>query len=322
MKRRWNKSGFVEWAAVAGIAMIGAFTVSYLLYANKKDPGLAAEARFDLKLVMDRLLLALASESECQQIFTSAPLNALTFTDGDVGTVAMDLTSLEAYSKTIAAVGETIAGGEISKIWLENYAKAPDVGPYHQHFAKFKIQARSGAFSRPVSESFNIGVLVDNNNKIQYCFLDESIALKTCMMTGGYYDPAQGKCKFNFTDRECDDPKSCVTGIYDGTEPGGHQIGELKCSKQMQAPPRPPPPPLHCFCACTRMFAVNGERCGQAGPLFTTAGWCLIDQSQPGCINSPECAGGPPYSPPCEVTQAGSYDWTGCILSSTPPEGC
>lgn len=254
-KRKFERGGS-ELILVMIMAVVGISVGAYLLSHDPFKAAVLAESRHDLDSIRDSVVLALSDEQECKQAFTSAPLSALDYSGGDPGTVGMDMVAFASHGVTIASVGQDIVGGKINKVWLENSKVSPSLGGLRHFQPILKIQADSYATGNTISARIPIDVLVDGANKVQYCYLSDSVALRTCVGAGGVFDPtATPSCRFNFTDSKCATAHACVTGL--------DPLGNLLCSGVMTPPPPPPPPPTRCFCdgSCFPTTWMDGQPC-------------------------------------------------------------
>lgn len=236
-----SQKGSAEAFIIIGLATALLLIISfYIAGMNTTSLALGSEARSDFYRIIDKISLGLASETECQAAFTSAPLNALSFVAGNPGSRAMTIDALPARGANLAFVGQSLTGGTVTDIWLENDLLYPKISNFEHYRVNLKIQAESSTRKTPLIGALQLGVLVDNSGKIQYCYLNESVAIKTCQITGGFFDPTKTpQCRFTFTGTQCNNTASCVRGVGSN--------GKLICSAPI---PTPTPPPTVYMCVC------------------------------------------------------------------------
>jgi hypothetical protein len=179
-------------------------------------------------------------------------------------------------------------------------------------------------FFRPTVETIQLGVLVDGAGKIQFCYLNESVAIKTCQMAGGTFDPfppiGRPKCRFNYAGISCSDPASCVTDVT--------PAGQIVCS-DVPAGPSDPGPATWCVCGCVNQMGLPpGAACGSynvgagdpAGACLGGPGICTnysYASDQGWAIGNPM-----PGAPGATIDSITNL--TGCITlpAGTLPGGC
>lgn len=262
-----NNKGSIALLSALMIAVLGALTLSFLSRQSPLHAVIELEEKLEIESLKNKLTLALFSENDCANIFTSAPLDSYIYNDGDTGTVAMDISSsgISAYGQSIVKQGDLTSRGKVTGLWIENYLLGSETNTYNSYQALLKIKTSANTGGATLTESIPINLIVNKvSKKVSYCYLNNSVAIATCHSTGGVFDPtASPACRYSFTNRICP-LNSFVSSIAND--------GSLKCTKSAASPPTPPPSPSLPFCLTSTdpMNAggvTSAGQCQQASPV-------------------------------------------------------